>query len=87
MQWGSPRTLAHAGLAAYAHCYKDLAFILGVLRSRAFWVDMVLGSNKVWLPAKVAMYSLVPPEYWGLWCSCVSFGWGIVLATIVSDAN
>ena len=66
---------------------QDLAFIFGVLRSRAFWVDMVLGSNKVWLPAKVAMYSLVPPEYWGLWCSCVSFGWGIVLATIVSDAN
>ena len=40
-------------------------------------------SNKVWLPAKLAMYYAVPMAYWGLWCSLVSFGWGIYLAIIV----
>ena len=36
--------------------------VAATLQSRAFWTDMVLGSNKVWLPAKVAMYTLVPME-------------------------
>jgi hypothetical protein len=48
-----------------------------------FWVALVLASNKVWLPAKVVMYSVVPAQYWGLWCVLVSFVWGIILAVII----
>ena len=55
------------------------------LTSKAFWTEMVLGSNKVWLPAKVVMYTVIPVVYWNLWCSVVSFGWGIILATLVAD--
>jgi len=37
----------------------------------------------MWVPAKLLMFQFIPTEYWGTWCSFVSFVWGIFLAILV----
>ena len=59
------------------------AEIGATLCSSKFLVNVVLGSNKVWLPAKIVMFCFVPPLYWQAWCSAVSFVWQVMLAAMV----
>ena len=54
------------------------------LASRWFFVDIVAGSNKVWFPAKLVMFYFIPPMYYPMWCNFVSFGWTIILSTLVA---
>lgn len=52
--------------------------------STDFLRKYALGSQKVWLPAKVAMVLFIPPVYHGMWCSLVNFGWTVLLASMAT---
>ena len=59
----------------------DLEFVQGEF----FWRGLVIGSNKCWFPAKVAMIWLIPPMYHLLFCNVVAFVWTIIMAGLMAE--
>jgi hypothetical protein len=48
---------------------------------------LLLGSQKIWFPAKAVQFFLVPKLYHLLYVNCVAFLWNIILTSIVADGE
>mmetsp|Transcript_19848 Transcript_19848/g.51992 ORF Transcript_19848/g.51992 Transcript_19848/m.51992 type:complete len:210 (-) Transcript_19848:174-803(-) len=61
------------------------AGIVEFVQGEFFWWGLVIGSNKCWFPAKIAMIWVIPPMYHLLFCNVVAFVWTIIMAGMMAE--
>ena len=49
------------------------------------WVDTVLSNYKLWIPAQLINFSVVPPPFRVLWANFIGFFWNIYLSKVANN--
>uniref|UniRef100_A0A7S2S8M7 Uncharacterized protein n=1 Tax=Rhizochromulina marina TaxID=1034831 RepID=A0A7S2S8M7_9STRA len=81
---GSPQSLLLE--SCQSHLAAQLPEIHSAVFSYGFLEKFALGSQKLWLPAKIAMVLFIPPVFHGVWCNVVNFIWTVILASLATSA-